>query len=113
MAPLLRALRPRALPPTPTERTRKARSSAVTSTVRWRRTGGSSIATLLTRRRRSAAAGWRRLFPPRGADEARVRQAAEAQPSDLDAQSALADLEMVRGRIDEALRVLLDLVRRT
>jgi putative thioredoxin len=62
---------------------------------------------------RVAVARCELLIRTRGADESRVRQAAETQPSDLEAQSALADLEMVRGRVDEALHVLLDLVRRT
>jgi putative thioredoxin len=53
------------------------------------------------------------LVRTRGADESAVRQAAAARPEDVDAQSALADLEMVRGNIDGALRPLLELVRTT
>ena len=53
------------------------------------------------------------LIRTRGADEAAVRQAAADRPDDIEAQSALADLEMVRGRADVALQTLLSLVRRT
>ena len=49
----------------------------------------------------------------RGADEDEVRRNAAARADDVDAQSALADLEMVLGRVDEAVGILLDLVRRT
>ena len=49
----------------------------------------------------------------RGVNEDDVRRQAAASPDDVDAQAALADLEMVRGRVDEALRIMLDLVRRT
>jgi putative thioredoxin len=53
------------------------------------------------------------LARTRGADEVAVRQAATDRPDDVDALSALADLEMVRGNVEEALRPLLDLVRAT
>jgi putative thioredoxin len=53
------------------------------------------------------------LIRTRGADEAAIRQTAAERPEDLDAQSALADLEMVRGRVDAALDALLSLVRTT
>ena len=53
------------------------------------------------------------LSRTRGADEAAVRQAATDRPDDVDALSALADLEMVRGNVEEALRPLLALVRTT
>ena len=49
----------------------------------------------------------------RGADEDEVRRVAAANPDDVDAQGALADLEMVRNRADEALSIMLALVRRT
>jgi len=51
------------------------------------------------------------LSRTRGADEAAVRQAAAERPTDLDAQAALADLEMVLGHVDAALDTLLTLVR--
>ena len=51
------------------------------------------------------------LLRTRGADEAAVRQAAAAHPTDLAAQAALADLEMVLGRADVAFKTLLDLIR--
>ena len=53
------------------------------------------------------------LVRTRGADESAVRQAAAAQPDDVDAQAALADLEMVRGNVEGALVPLLTLVRTT
>ena len=53
------------------------------------------------------------LMRTRGADEAAVRKAAADRPGDVEAQSALADLEMVRGRVDAALGALLTLVRST
>jgi putative thioredoxin len=53
------------------------------------------------------------LVRTRGADESAVRQAAAAQPEDVDAQAALADLEMVRGNVEGALVPLLELVRTT
>ena len=53
------------------------------------------------------------LARTRGADEAAVRQAAAARPDDVEAQAALADLEMVLGRADAALDTLLTLVRRS
>jgi putative thioredoxin len=51
------------------------------------------------------------LSRTRGADEAAVRQEAADRPTDLDAQAALADLEMVLGHVDAALDTLLTLVR--
>jgi putative thioredoxin len=53
------------------------------------------------------------LLRTRGADEAAVRQAAADQPSDVAAQAALADLEMVLGRVDVALQTMLQLIRAT
>jgi len=53
------------------------------------------------------------LLRTRGADEAAVRKAAADRPTDLSAQAALADLEMVLGRVDVALQTMLQLVRAT
>jgi putative thioredoxin len=53
------------------------------------------------------------LARTRGADETAVRKAATERPDDVDALGALADLEMVRGNVAEALRPLLGLVRTT
>jgi putative thioredoxin len=53
------------------------------------------------------------LLRTQGADEAAVRQAAADRPTDVAAQAALADLEMVLGRVDAALVALLQLVRGT
>src|SRR5206468_10795239 len=62
---------------------------------------------------RSAVARCELLLRTRGADEQAVRRAAADRPDDVDAQAALADLDMIRGRVEEALGSLLDLVRRT
>jgi putative thioredoxin len=48
-----------------------------------------------------------------GADEAAVRQRASDAPDDVDAQAAVADLDMVRGRVEEAIGRLVETVRRT
>ncbi|GEN78391.1 tetratricopeptide repeat protein [Actinotalea fermentans] len=49
----------------------------------------------------------------RDVDPAAARAAAEAAPGDLDAQLALADLELMSDRVEEAFAVLLAAVRRT
>ncbi|HEU0133085.1 MAG TPA: tetratricopeptide repeat protein [Mycobacteriales bacterium] len=46
-------------------------------------------------------------------DEAAVRARAEAAPDDVEAALAVADLDLVRGRVREAFARLVDLVRRT
>jgi putative thioredoxin len=48
-----------------------------------------------------------------GVDEAAVRRRAEEAPDDVEAHAALADLDMARGQVDEALDRLVQLVRRT
>jgi putative thioredoxin len=53
------------------------------------------------------------LIRTRGADEAAVRERAAALPDDVEAQLAVADLDVMRGAIDEAIERLVDLVRRT
>ena len=53
------------------------------------------------------------LLRTEGVDEAAVRQRAEAAPDDVDAQAAAADLDMVLGRVDEAIARLVETVRRT
>jgi putative thioredoxin len=53
------------------------------------------------------------LVRTQGLDEAAVRRAAADAPDDVAAQISLADVELVRGRADEAFRVLVDAVRRT
>jgi putative thioredoxin len=49
----------------------------------------------------------------RGTDEPAARARAEAEPDDIDAQLLVADLDMMRGLVDEAIARLVDLVRRT
>jgi putative thioredoxin len=53
------------------------------------------------------------LLRTQSADEQAVRAAAEQSPDDVAAQIALADVELVRGRTDEAFTVLVETVRRT
>jgi putative thioredoxin len=48
-----------------------------------------------------------------GADEAAIRRRAADNPDDVEAQSAAADLDVVTGRVDEAIERLLGVVRRT
>ncbi len=42
-----------------------------------------------------------------------ARAAAEAEPDDIDAQTLVADLDLLDGRVDDAFTRLVDLVRRT
>jgi putative thioredoxin len=53
------------------------------------------------------------LARTQGVDEAAVRARAEAAPDDVEAQSALADVEMLTGRIDDAVARMVELVRRS
>jgi putative thioredoxin len=48
-----------------------------------------------------------------GVDDATARAAAEAAPDDVDAQTLVADLDLMGGRVDEAFTRLVELVRRT
>ena len=48
-----------------------------------------------------------------GVDEVAVRRRAADNPDDVDAQAAAADLDVVTGRIDDAIARLVDVVRRT
>jgi putative thioredoxin len=48
-----------------------------------------------------------------GVDLAAARQAAEASPDDVAAQSLVADLDLLGGQVDDAFTRLVDLVRRT
>jgi putative thioredoxin len=63
-----------------------------------------------------AAAGLamaRVLQRTQGVDDATARAAAEAAPDDVDAQTLVADLDLMGGRVDEAFTRLVELVRRT
>jgi putative thioredoxin len=53
------------------------------------------------------------LVRTRGADEQACRLAAEQHPDDVDAQAAMADLELVRDRADDAFARMVGLVGRT
>ena len=48
-----------------------------------------------------------------GVDLEAAREAAAAAPDDVDAQTLVADLDLVGGRVDDAFTRLVDLVRRT
>ncbi len=47
------------------------------------------------------------------ADDAAARSAADAAPDDVDAQTLVADLDLVAGRVEESFTRLVELVRRT
>jgi putative thioredoxin len=53
------------------------------------------------------------LLRTEGVDEAAVRQRAQAAPDDVEAQGAAADLDMVLGRVEDAISRLVETVRRT
>lgn len=48
-----------------------------------------------------------------GVDLATAREAAAASPDDVDAQTMVADLDLLGGHVDDAFNRLIDLVRRT
>ena len=49
----------------------------------------------------------------KGVDLAAAREAAAANPDDVDAQTLVADLDMLGGHVDDAFNRLIDLVRRS
>jgi putative thioredoxin len=53
------------------------------------------------------------LMRTESVDETALRSRAEQAPDDIEAQGAVADLDMVRGRVEEAITRLVELVRRT
>jgi putative thioredoxin len=53
------------------------------------------------------------LMRTEGVDEAAVRQRAQAAPDDVEAQAAAADLDMVLGRVEDAISRLVETVRRS
>ena len=53
------------------------------------------------------------LMRTEGVDETAIRARADSAPDDVEAQGAAADLDMVRGRVDEAIARLVETVRRT
>jgi putative thioredoxin len=53
------------------------------------------------------------LLRTQGADEPAVRRAAADAPDDVDAQIAVADLDLLRGAVEDAFARLVDTVRRT
>jgi putative thioredoxin len=53
------------------------------------------------------------LLRTQGADEPAARTRAADAPDDVDAQIAVADLDMLRGEVDDAIARLVDTVRRT
>src|SRR4051794_34205310 len=53
------------------------------------------------------------LLRTESVDETALRVRADQAPDDVEAQGAVADLDMVRGRVEEAITRLVELVRRT
>ena len=53
------------------------------------------------------------LIRTESVDEAALRARADQAPDDVEAQGAVADLDMVRGQVDDAITRLVELVRRT
>src|SRR3954454_15753942 len=53
------------------------------------------------------------LLRTESVDETALRARADQAPDDVDAQAAVADLDMVRGRVEDAITRLVELVRRT
>ena len=53
------------------------------------------------------------LLRTESVDETALRARADQAPDDVEAQGAVADLDMVRGRVEEAISRLVELVRRT
>src|SRR4051794_13979154 len=53
------------------------------------------------------------LLRTESVDETALRARADQAPDDIEAQSAVADLDMVRGRVEDAIARLVELVRRT
>src|SRR4051794_16370410 len=62
---------------------------------------------------RSALARCELLIRTRGADQQGIRRQAADAPADLDAQLAVADLDMLTGNVDDAVKRLVDVVRQT
>jgi putative thioredoxin len=62
---------------------------------------------------RSALARCELLVRTRGADQQQVRRHAADAPDDVDAQLAVADLDMLTGNVDDAVNRLVDVVRAT
>jgi len=62
---------------------------------------------------RSALARCELLLRTRGADQQALRRRVADAPDDVDAQTAVADLDMLTGNVDDAVSRLVDVVRRT
>jgi putative thioredoxin len=62
---------------------------------------------------RSALARCELLVRTRGADQQEVRRRAADAPDDVDAQLAVADLDMLTGNVDDGINRLVDVVRAT
>jgi putative thioredoxin len=53
------------------------------------------------------------LVRTKGSDEAAIRRRAADEPANVDAQTAVADLDMLRGAVDDAIARLVEVVRVT
>ena len=84
-----------------------------TSTARWRSTRSSSTPTRPTPRPPPAWPWPGCSSAPRTSTRRRARAAAAAAPDDVDAQTLVADLDMLGGHVDAAFDRLVELVRRT
>ena len=63
--------------------------------------------------RKPSRAMARVLLRTRGVDMGAAHEAAAAAPDDVDAQTLVADLELLGGQVDDAFDRLVELVRRT
>ena len=84
-----------------------------TSTAPWRSTRSSSTPTRPTPRRPPAWPWPRLLKRTDGVDLNEARAAAAASPDDVDAQTLVADLDLLGGHVEDAFNRLIDVVRRT
>ncbi len=91
----------------------RTRSRPATSTVPWRRTRSSSTPTPPTPRPPPAWRWPRSCQRTQDVDLNAARAEAAAKPDDVDAQTLVADLDLLGGHVDDAFDRLVDVVRRT
>ena len=91
----------------------RTRSATVTSTARSRSTRSSSTPTPPTPRPPPAWRWPRSCSAPRASTSTPPGAAAAANPDDVDAQTMVADLDMLGGHVEDAFNRLIELVRRT
>ena len=91
----------------------RTRSRPVTSTAPWRSTRSWSTPTRPTSRPPAASRWPRSCSAPRASTSTQARAAAADDPDDVDAQTLVADLDMLGGHVDDAFTRLVNLVART